>query len=333
MYSKETTMHHESMAKSSSTTLKSRCTFPTLWIAALLLIASVPNPTRAEESGGDLEAAQVHHDRGLDHYRQARYAEALAEFEAAHEIAPTPANLFNLARCFEQLRRFPEAIDTLDRYLLTLALDEERRERAQLLRDRLAATPGRADVRSDPSGAVIRVDGQPEGITPGNLELPPGRHQLELRLEGHLAAQRELEIEPGSQQEFAIELTPEVAPEPPEPLQVEPESHTAPERSSPWPWVLTGAGLALAGTGVGLDLGALRRSQSAGDFDRAEAYEAWESEVRSLAISGDVLLLAGAAAVVGGLVWLLIDRLGRRRHETLSSLARVRSETLFLVNH
>lgn len=44
------------------------------------------------------------------------YARALVEFQAAYELAPMPAVLYNIAVTFEQLGRTREALDTYVQY-------------------------------------------------------------------------------------------------------------------------------------------------------------------------------------------------------------------------
>jgi hypothetical protein len=44
-----------------------------------------------------------------------------------------------------------------------------------------AVQPGTLDLKSDPAGAEIAVDGKSYGRTPGTVSLPAGQHQLTLR--------------------------------------------------------------------------------------------------------------------------------------------------------
>ena len=44
--------------------------------------------------------------------------------------------------------------------------------------------PGTVAIESNPPGADIFVDGASKGVTPLTIELPPGRHDLELRRRG-----------------------------------------------------------------------------------------------------------------------------------------------------
>jgi len=74
------------------------------------------------------------------------------------------------------------------------------------------------------------------------------------------------------------------------------------------PWVLLGSGLAIALAGGVLDIVAYTKSQRDGSepFGEMSEYTSWEESVEALALAGDLLLPLGAAAAVGGLVWLLV---------------------------
>lgn len=53
---------------------------------------------------------------GTQFYGRGDYAHALTEFQAAYQLAPMPAVLFNIAITFEQLGRTREALDTYVEY-------------------------------------------------------------------------------------------------------------------------------------------------------------------------------------------------------------------------
>lgn len=94
-------------------------------------------------------------------------------------------------------------------------------------------------------------------------------------------------------------------------------------RSLAGPWALLGSGLALLLTGAVLDIVAYAQANTDHDANDPFAsngdYEDWRSGARSLAIAGDVLVGVGAAAAVGGLIWLL---LARRSHSGQASTPR-----------
>jgi hypothetical protein len=60
-------------------------------------------------------------------------------------------------------------------------------------------------VQTNPSGAMVEVDGQPRGVTPLSLDLSPGRHTLKLANEGNVRSMP-ITISAGGQVSQLIEL-------------------------------------------------------------------------------------------------------------------------------
>jgi hypothetical protein len=59
----------------------------------------------------------------------------------------------------------------------------------------LVRMTGRVRISSDPPGATIYVDGQRQGgVTPATLELPTGKHTIEVVLEGYARSREEIEV-------------------------------------------------------------------------------------------------------------------------------------------
>lgn len=58
--------------------------------------------------------------------------------------------------------------------------------------------PAIVDFRTDPSGADIMLDGNFAGNTPSSLQVAPGRHTIELRLNGYRSFTRSIKIDEGS---------------------------------------------------------------------------------------------------------------------------------------
>jgi len=85
------------------------------------------------------------------------------------------------------------------------------------------------------------------------------------------------------------------------------------------PWVVLGSGLALLLTGVALDIVAYVRSGEH-EFTGNQGYQDWYDGNLAMAIAGDVLTAVGAAAAIGGLIWLLVAR-SRQRGPTAGSPA------------
>jgi formylglycine-generating enzyme required for sulfatase activity len=73
----------------------------------------------------------------------------------------------------------------------------------------LVVADGIVDVRTSPSGAHVRVDGEFRGTTPVSVELSPlGEHRLELSLEGYRKAVRTVQTEPEARSSLALDLVP-----------------------------------------------------------------------------------------------------------------------------
>lgn len=161
------------------------------WALALALLVAAAD-VRADAA---LDAAARHFEEGSRLYAAGSYREAIDAFEAAHAIAPAPANIFNLARCYEKLAELRLALEHYERYLE----DPEAPER-DLVERRIAdlrAMPVDLFVSTAPSGARVLVDGRGEAEperTPSIVKLRPGRHRIHVERDGHLAAERSVEL-------------------------------------------------------------------------------------------------------------------------------------------
>lgn len=98
----------------------------------------------ARQPGSKSDARQ-HFLQGTQFYASGDYADALAEFETAYAIAPTPAVLMNIAACLESLGRLADALDVLERFIAESppgsAAVTKAMARASALRARLGGGP------------------------------------------------------------------------------------------------------------------------------------------------------------------------------------------------
>jgi hypothetical protein len=84
-----------------------------LAIATVVCALVAPAHAMTEEE----ERAKAHFLAGQSYYDQASYSDALREFNEAYRISKKPALLYNIARCFEALEKYSDAVNMLQRYL------------------------------------------------------------------------------------------------------------------------------------------------------------------------------------------------------------------------
>lgn len=284
-----------------------------------------PPPAGAAVADPAAEARAAYR-RGADLYRAGRYREAIAEFEAADRLRPSPALQFNVGQAWEKLGDVEAALAAFARYLRQDpgAANREAVERnVRSLEARLAAT-GRQmlHVLTDPPGAEVAVDGAPAGRSPVDAAFRPGPHAITAAAPGRQAARRDVVLLPQRSLEVRLDLEP-LPPPPPEiaaatppalaatppppPLEAtRPGPAPAPAEQKSWlgPIIAGSVGVVAAGAGLVMGLQA-RNAQNAllaGGNDRSQA-DALQSKARSDATTANVLYgVAGAAVLTGGVL-------------------------------
>jgi tetratricopeptide (TPR) repeat protein len=84
-------------------------------IAAVLgLVAALSGRADADEREAE---ANARFEQGLEHFRQGRYAAAIASFEAAHELLPSPELLYNIAQAYRRQGDCDHALEAYREYL------------------------------------------------------------------------------------------------------------------------------------------------------------------------------------------------------------------------
>lgn len=201
---------------------------------------------------------------------------ALADYEAAEAQKSSPENVRQIAICYDKLGELSSAVANYEKFIAAApasmkAQSEESKKRV----DEIKAMPGKVHVESVPAGAAVQLDGKPVAntATPADIEVPAGKHELVLSIEGHEATKREIDVAYASKQDVSVELAkkPEpppppppvaVAPPPPQPVAPAPP----PQPRSKVPAYVTG-GVAIVAAGVGTAFG-IKALGDASDFDK-----------------------------------------------------------------
>lgn len=210
--------------------------------------AQGPTPEQREE-------ARVAFEAGSKSYTEGQYQAALASFQKAYAIIPSPHAEYWIAMSMDKAD--PE---TKDAKSIAAAYEvflnnpgaghvgapqvEAAQARLSELRKGLPAT---VTIVSTPAGASVTINGEPrDGITPLSVELPAGTYQVGLNLEGHDAATVEVTAEGGMSLEQQVTLAQSVVAPPPEPITTT-QTQQEPHRKSMVPAIVT---LSLGGIGL-----------------------------------------------------------------------------------
>lgn len=152
------------------------------WAPAIVLAASLP------AAADDLaDEADLQFELGADRYRRGEFHEALEHFLASNRLVPNRNVLFNIARSYEQLARYPDAHRY---YLQALGSETDPVARANIEAALRRVSPYVAAVRvtTDPPGATLYIDRRdlgPRGVSPRVLAFQPGPVRVIAELEGY----------------------------------------------------------------------------------------------------------------------------------------------------
>jgi hypothetical protein len=210
------------------------------WIAVLLVIPAVldaapperptpaprnPGPPEPEQRPPEQQEADRHFKRGVALFKEAKYAEALAEFERAYQIAPHPLVLYNIAGCHRELSHYADAVTYYGRLLADGSgkVPAARLADARAELDAILALIARVTVVITPAeGATLIVDGAPLDRPAMPLVLVAGEHRLVARAPGRRDAERSVRAVPGDVLTVELALGEPVAPATIAPAIVEP---------------------------------------------------------------------------------------------------------------
>ena len=158
------------------------------------------------------ELAKAKYQQGVEAYRAQRYADAVRSFLEADAISPSAALSYNIARAYEKLA---DDAQTLRWYRNYLRLNPGASNAAEVttyvraLSSKLAQRGiQQVSVLSTPPGATVAIDGNPLGVTPLTVELPPGAHSALLSLRGYADQSSDFTLTSADPLDVALTLQP-----------------------------------------------------------------------------------------------------------------------------
>jgi outer membrane receptor for ferrienterochelin and colicin len=154
--------------------MRSRALFLALLLA---LLCSHARPAHADDVADE---ADLQFQIGAERYQAGDHLGALEHFLASNRLVPNRNVSYNIARCYEQLKKYPEAY----RYYVQ-ALEGETvegaRQRVNASLESIKSHVALLDIVTDPPGAAIyinRRDLGSRGESPRALGLAPGRYKV-----------------------------------------------------------------------------------------------------------------------------------------------------------
>jgi hypothetical protein len=153
------------------------------WALAMSLVCAGPGRGwTAGEPGAEQKAeAGAHLRRGAELIDREDLPSALAEFEAAYRLVPSPAILHDFGIVYQGLGRRAAALDAFERFLdQAKNAPPSARAHAERAVETLRPQVARLQVVVDLTGASIVIDGRTVAQTPQEkpIYLDPGPHQL-----------------------------------------------------------------------------------------------------------------------------------------------------------
>jgi len=98
--------------------------------------------------------ARFHDELARGHYEAGRFESALREFFLEQRVSPNPRIAFNIALCFQELKRNEEGFQYFNEYLSSQDDDAERRAYAERVVESLKPQLALVSIRSTPAGAL-----------------------------------------------------------------------------------------------------------------------------------------------------------------------------------
>lgn len=162
---------------------------PAILLRALIALACATAPLGASVAyaDGNADEADLHFETGAEAYSKGDFRTALEHFLASNRLVTNRNVIFNIARTYEQLKRFADA----HRYYVDALQGETNAQTIATIQEaikRIAPNVAVLRIESDPPGATIYIDRKDlgsRGRAPRPLAIPEGKYKVIVELEGY----------------------------------------------------------------------------------------------------------------------------------------------------
>lgn len=176
-------------------------------LAFVIVALALEAPARA---GDAADEADLEFRIGAEAYQKGDYRGALEHFLLSNRFVPNRNVVYNIARSYQKLERYPEAFRY---YTEALSGETDANAKTRILAEIEQIRPHVAvvDIRTEPVGATIYVERKdlgPRGETPRALALPAGSYRVFIELAGYYPVERRVDVTLGKTTDLQIGLTP-----------------------------------------------------------------------------------------------------------------------------
>lgn len=174
--------------------------------------AADATPPLSETLSGD---AKQDYEAGRRLYKDGDYAGALTKFQSAAGASGDPRLFWDAAVCERAMQHYARAIALVHRYLDSHSplIGAEATRKAEDFLTAAGERTARLDVESSELGAVVSVDGEPQGATPltADARIDMGSHRVTVTKDGFVEYATTLTVETTADVHVSAVLAPMAA--------------------------------------------------------------------------------------------------------------------------
>ena len=177
-------------------------------LISLLVIAFTLLFTHAARADGQADEADLQFQIGAEAYKKGDFTTALEHFLASNRLVPNRNVMFNVARAYEQLARYPEAY----RYYVDAQRGETDTTTLKAIEaalERIGPKVAIVDVNATPVGAIVFIDRRDlgsVGSSPARLGLSAGKYKLIIEAAGYEPWETTIDVQIGTRTKVDHEL-------------------------------------------------------------------------------------------------------------------------------
>lgn len=145
---------------------------------------------------GETDPYEARMVSGRRAYQRGNFEAAIEDFQAAFDVRAEPGALYNIAKAYEKMARYEDALEFYGQYLELAPNAPDKADVEAImtrLRRDLKARFQELSISSTPPGAEVYLDERNDGIigqTPLHTKLPPGPHRIYIEANGYKPIER-----------------------------------------------------------------------------------------------------------------------------------------------